>query len=329
MSAQSPFCMANFGRARASYAESLNLGAFLAERVGRRQTLQHRRGLEIKPWEKIAFRVTGAFLLPLALTVLALYSVSARHAELGATKDSLGRLWSGLHAGESRALLQLAKLRIHAEAIAADPQPSLFPQVKSGLQEMRYELEQLEKIRARIAAASGQAEDAELRELSQRLSEGQRSLSVPVDKLLENARRQNPAETQAARKELERLSLDAEAGLGRLRARHELFEQRSLGALAAGDAALADQIYLFLALIVIAGAVGASFLVFTLVRPLRAIAERVREIASGDGLLSERVPAAGAGEVAELVSSVNALLEKRQSMIGAVGHASEVVGSTT
>jgi methyl-accepting chemotaxis protein len=282
-----------------------------------------------KAWERIAFRVAGAFLLPLALSAYALFAVSERHADLAQKKDELARLWSGAHAAESRALLQVSKLRLHAAAVVADPQPSLFPQIKSGLQAMRFELEQLDKLRARLSETSGVGQEAAVREISARLRQSQAALAGPAEKLLEHARRQSAPDAQAARRELERLCLDTEAGLANLVARHELYEQQTFAGLGAQGNGVANQVLFYIILVALSAAAAAAFLAYTIARPLREVAGRVRELAANEGGLAKRVPLLGAGEIAEVVASLNRLLEKRESVIAAVANASEVVGSTT
>lgn len=264
------------------------------------------------------------FLFALGLSAWALHDLANRSAEQARARDEMNRLWSGVHAGESRALLQLTKLRFHVAALAADPQPALLPHLRTGLQEIRLEEERLGKLRERIAAAARVPEDAELQNLAQQFTQAERALTAAAEKFADSARRAG-TDLAAARRDIERLGFDAEASLGRLRASHELFEQKTT--MPASD--FAARVMPLTVLLALAFFAAAAFLSITLARPLREMARRVGGIAEGEGGLAVRVPGHGAGEVRELGQALNQLLERRESVFAAMANAAEVVGSTT
>lgn len=77
-----------------------------------------------------------------------------------------------------------------------------------------------------------------------------------------------------------------------------------------------------------AAALGAACLVsmfFWVVRPLRRVVDRVRDVAQGDGDLTQRVQVRGSDEFGELASAVNHLLDHIRGIIVEVRRSADVV----
>jgi methyl-accepting chemotaxis protein len=79
------------------------------------------------------------------------------------------------------------------------------------------------------------------------------------------------------------------------------------------------------AIVIALGVIASWLLGGSLSRPLRRLAERMREIASGDGDLTRRLPVRGRNESAELAIQFNAFADKMQHVLQDVRDSSELV----
>lgn len=283
------------------------------------------RGNQIQFWERIAFRVGVSFLLPVVLSLYALQSVSTNYSEVSTTKDSLTRLFSSLHASESRAVLSLTKMRLHVKS--SDSQTRL-PQLQNNVRELRLEVEQGKKALQRIAQVSGQPAGAEIQGSYDRLLATQKTLTSVTTRFVEALRKGEAVPIYAAMRDLEALASEAESTLGVLRASGELYEQRVQEAFRDQEAMAARHLHFYLIAIFLVGVAVAWLVTLSLTGPIHQVVRRIRDIAN-DGDLAKRVPANGGGEILELVAWLNHLLAKTESVIGTVSNASEVVRSTT
>lgn len=283
------------------------------------------RANKIQFWERIAFRVGVSFLLPVILSLYALHSVSTNYAEVSSTKDTLARLWSSLHASESRAVLSLAKMRLHVKS--SDSQTRL-PQLQNSVRELSLEVEQARKALHRIAQVSAQPAESELRGGYERILQDQKTFTQVTARFVDSLRKGDAVAIYGAQRDLEGLASNAESALGRLRASAELYEQRVQEALRAQEELAARHLQFYLAAIFLVGVAVAWLVTASLTGPIHQVVRRIRDIAS-DGDLAKRVPANGGGEILELVAWLNHLLAKTESVIGTIANASDVVRSTT
>lgn len=84
-----------------------------------------------------------------------------------------------------------------------------------------------------------------------------------------------------------------------------------------------------LVIIVIAVSLGLIwYLLRTLLRPIRRTADTMREIAEGDGDLTQRLPVEGRDEMSYLASQFNAFVEKVQNAIRRVGESTDQLASS-
>lgn len=280
-------------------------------------------------WERIAFRIGAGFLLPVLVSAYALYSVSTTSVELFETKERLYRSWGLVHVTEGRALLTVTKVRLNAQNVGPESVQYLGTQLQADLRDFRVDIELARKTTNRIALEHGLTVDAQVTRLYSQVSERHRALVVVAERMAESVRRQNPAETLTFRREIERLGLDVELSIGRLKAANELFEVKVSELITASEARTNRALFLAMAAVFLFGAMAAILVSLSITSPIWLVLRRIRDIATGDGDLTRRVHTRSGGELRELVAWINVFLEKTHLIIGTIANASEVITSTT
>jgi methyl-accepting chemotaxis protein len=282
-------------------------------------------GKNTKLWERIGFRVLVGVLLPVALGAFALFSATRLQASLLEEKESANRIWASVHASESRAGLNLARVRLLSQNFS---DTNSQPQLQNSFREVMLDVEQIKKLTGRMAEKSGVALDPQFAETFARLDSLQKPFNETLAKAADLARKQQAVEFYNLRRSLEAFPIDAETALGRLRATGELYEQATLEKAHSDEAAAGRSLHFYLIALVFLGVASATFVTLSIAGPIRALSERIREIA-GDGDLAKRIPEAGGGEISDLIRWINELLTKTESVIGTVANASNVIRSTT
>jgi methyl-accepting chemotaxis protein len=280
-------------------------------------------------WERIAFRISAGFLLPILVSAYALYHVSGVYADTSEFEDRTQRMWNVIHVKEGKALLTLTKMRMNVQSVLIEPLPNFFTQLKNELREFQIEVEQSKRMSEKIAAENGLTLDPQLSRLYDQLGDLQKQFAVQLDRLNETVKQQNRVEGAAVRKDIDRLAYEIENVLGRLGASNELFELKVSERLQEGKERSNRVMGFFIAAVFVFGIGAAMFVTLSITAPVRKVLLRMKDIATGDGDLTKRVYTRSGGEMKELASWMNLFLEKTQSIISTISNASGVVRQTT
>ena len=280
-------------------------------------------------WERIAFRISAGFLLPILVSAYALYHVSGVYSEASEFQDRMQRMWNVIHVNEGKALLTLTKLRLNSQAVLVEPLPNLFQQLQNGLREFHIDLEQSKKMSTLIANENGMQPDPQIERLLTQINELEKKLAYSIDRLSEGVRKQDLRTAEGARKEVDNVVLEVENTMGRVKATNELLELKVLERLQEGRARSNRVLGFFLVTVFFFGVGAAVFVTLSITSPLGQILFRVKDIATGNGDLTKRVYTRSGGEMKELAHWMNLFLEKTQGIILTISNASEVVRETT
>lgn len=280
-------------------------------------------------WERIAFRVSMGFVLPIALSAYALYSVSMVYSEVGETKDQIQRHWSNIHMNESKAVLSLTKIRLNVQQLLQDQNNAYFSQLQASAKDFKYEVEQSKKTAEKISSQSGVNIDTQFIKFYGQIFALNQQFNYSVDKFTDAVKRQNMSEAHAMRKEIDRLSFEVEGIMGKLRATNELLEMKSLEVVQEKEANSTRTMRFYLIFMFVFGIGTGLVVTLSITSPIRQILLRIKDIATGDGDLTKRIQTRSGGEMSELSSWMNLFLDKTHSIISTISNASYVVRETT
>lgn len=282
--------------------------------------------IKIYFWQRIAFRISLGFLIPMGLSAYALYYVSGHVTEVAESKERVQRVWNSVHMGESRALLLVTKLRMEAQVFLAEPQTNFIGSAESELKEMRIDLDQARKNTLKLSEEQGLQMDLSINKLYNQLVTFQKQLAVDVNKLAAAVR---SSEGPSIKRQLDATAQEIEGTLGKLRAANELFEMKILEKIQEQEAKSANLLGFAIIAIMVIGMIVATIVTLTITSPVRQVLVRIADIATGDGDLTKRVHARGGGEMSELAAWVNLFLEKTHSIVATIADASSIVRATT
>lgn len=280
-------------------------------------------------WERIAFRISVGFILPVLMSAYALYSVSGVFAEVSATKEKMQRTWNSVHLNESKALLTLAKVRMHAQSMLTESDPNLAKRLEAGVKDFHLEMDQSRKSMESIAADSGTQFEIGFARSYASLKDLQKGMLEDVSRLIEARRHQNSADAEAARKKIDASSLNAENLIARLRAQKDMFEQKVAGRLEEEELRGSRTLNFYLIAVFVFGVFAAVIVTYSIIYPVNQLMMRMKDIATGDGDLTKRVSLRGGGEMTELGFWLNIFLDKTHDVISTISNASSVVSQTT
>lgn len=280
-------------------------------------------------WERIAFRISMGFILPVLVSAYALYSVSAVYTELSETKERMQRMWNSVHVTEGKALLSLTKMRMSTQSVLIDPQQNYLVQLQNELKEFKIDLERSRKTVDRISEDNQIPLEGHYTKLYGQLFDLHRQYAIGIDRLGEAVRRQNGAEGQGVKRELDKITIEIENTLGKLRATNELFEIRALERITEKEQGSNRTLNFFLVAVFFFGIGAAAVVTLSITQPMRQVLFRIKDIATGAGDLTKRVTTRSGGEMSELAAWVNLFLEKTHTIISTISNASGVVRETT
>lgn len=277
-------------------------------------------------WEKIAFRISLGFLLPIAVSAYALYSVSNVYSELSESKERVQRLWNAIHLSEGRALLTLTKLRMHAQTYLLEPNPNFTALSQAEVRQFRIDLDLGHNLTQKLSNESGIPVEVQLNKFYSQLIELHRQFATELERLV--AARQ-AGDTLQTRRRIDGVVTEVESVLGKLRAANELFEEKILEKLQEEGNRSTHALIFFLIAIAVFGVGAAAIVTASITRPVKQVLHRIIDIATGDGDLTKRIYTRGGGEMTELAAWVNLFLEKTHTIIATISNASQVVRATT
>lgn len=280
-------------------------------------------------WERIAFRISVGFLVPVVVSAYALFHVSNVYSETTEFQEKIQRMWNVVHVNENKALLNLTKMRLNSQEVLQEPLPSKIQQLQNELRELRVDIDQSRGISEQIIAENKFETDPQVNRVGSQLLSLQSKLAVTVDRLVDSAKKQDLVNGTSHRKEMDSVVSEVEISLGKLRALNELLELKVVERLTEARKRANRVVGFYLISVLFFGIVAAIFVSYGITAPIKQILSRVKDIATGDGDLRKRVYTRSGGEMKELAHWMNLFLEKTQSIIFTISNASDVVRETT
>ncbi|MCO5143559.1 MAG: methyl-accepting chemotaxis protein [Oligoflexia bacterium] len=281
-------------------------------------------------WERIAFRISLGFIIPVAVSAYALQSISVVYTEQSEKKERVQRYWASIKVSEGKVLLNLAKLRIGSQLMVnqttVNDQVSLVKeQSKSG----KTDLEQSLKMLRTISEETEVHVDHQLDRSYQQIFNLFIKLSVQAQKMERLTGNMQSPEFPIIKREIEEIANEIETQVGRLRAKNELYEMKVLERLLDKEKTSSKTLGWYLIAVLVFGLVAALVVTYSIVAPMKVILHRLVEIATGDGDLTIRIQTRSGGELKELAFWMNTFLDKTESIISTISGASKVVSETT
>ena len=277
-------------------------------------------------WERIAFRISLGFLLPIVVSAYALYSVSSVYSEVSENKERTQRQWNSVRQAESKALITLTKIRLNAQIYFTEPNPSFSAQAQNDLREFRKSIDETTTLTRKIANDSGLMVEIQVGKFYGQLLDLHRQFGTELAGL---ASSRQSGESSAARRRIDNIAGEVETVLGKLRAANDLFELRVLEKLQEQESYSSRTLVFFLIAIAIFGVGAAVVVTYSITNPVKVVLSRIVDIATGDGDLTKRIHTRGGGEMSELAAWMNLFLEKTHTIIATISNASQVVRKTT
>ncbi|MGZ3693036.1 MAG: HAMP domain-containing protein, partial [Bdellovibrionota bacterium] len=279
-------------------------------------------------WEKIAFRISIGFLMPVAVSAYALYSVSNVFSELSEHKERVQRVWNSIHLTEGKALLSITKLRMNAQGYLTEPNSNFIVQAENEIRGFRVEMDQSRKMTQQMVVENGVPMELQIPKFYGHLGDLQKEFSVEIQ-TLGAAGRQGGSEALASKRRIDVTAENIENLIGKLRAANELLELKILEKLQEQENLSNNTLIFFLVAVSFFGLGAAAVVTVSITGPVRRVLARIVDIATGDGDLTKRIDTRGGGEMSELAAWVNTFLEKTQTIIATISNGSHTVRATT
>ncbi len=280
-------------------------------------------------WEKIAFRIAVAFILPLLVSYYAVFSVSNTHADLEAAKDSLNQRWTEMRSFESGSELKISQIHNGLQSFLYDPQPDTFANLQQNLQSFKNILKNSRNNSEKIFVENEMPVDMGLLRFYSALDALDRNLDKTVDRLSDSLRRKNSIEARVIKKEVEQMLLDIDANLHRLSAYQDLIFSKLTDRVTDKERKTNNAVNFYLMVVLVIGVGACVMLTYGIVSPVRQVLMRFRDIASGTSDLNRRVRTKSKGEMGELAYWMNIFLDKTQQIIDTIANASQVIHRST
>ncbi len=284
-------------------------------------------------WERIAFRISVGFVLPVVVSAYALNSVSGAFAEVSATKEKMQRIWNSIHLSESKALLALAKMRMNAQLVITENNLEVARRLEMQPKEFHLDIEQSRQSLEQIGADSKVPME---REIKIKISKGYEDLrqnylemDSAVKKIMEGMRAQDISSSLAARKILDKLAGETENMIARLQALNDSYELNITEKIAEQEQKTNNTLAFYLIAVMVFGFAASLLVTWSIINPVNKLKARIRDIATGDGDLTKRVTLRTGGEMSELAMWLNIFLDKTHDIISTIANASSVVSRTT
>jgi hypothetical protein len=288
--------------------------------------------VEKKPiffWERIAFRITVGFLLPLIVSVYALFSISSTLLEMGELKEHVHGTWISVRAAETSSVLQVAKIRLRIQALITERDPKVAKELERSLLEIRTNLDNSKKAVVSLVKDFNVPNDVAYDKQLASADQLRVDMLEAVKMVTTEMRHNNVNNALGERREFEKKAVEVEVLLGRIRAMNEILESKVMDVIAAREAQSRTQVTWTLAIIILIG-IGASLVVtYSILAPINQIVRRFKNIATGDGDLSKRIHTRSGGELTELAHWMNVFLDRTESIIGTIGNAAEIIKTVT
>jgi len=280
-------------------------------------------------WEKIAFRISIGFILPLCVSIYALYSISETYKEVNELKDMIQGSWNAVKLRETSSVLTLTKIRVNLQNLLIDPQPKYLNQIGSELKDFKLDIEHAIKTAGNLVRDAKGSGDVGSGKLYFQVFEIHKASLVSFEKLQDAYRTANRQEIYSAKLEIDKYFAELEATLSKVRATHEIQEMKGLSQISEKEEASHKQMYILMAVVLLFG-VGTSLVVsYSILHPIKQIVSRIKDIATGDGDLTKRIHAYAGGEMGELADWINLFLDKTHGIISTIANASNTISKTT
>jgi methyl-accepting chemotaxis protein len=280
-------------------------------------------------WERIAFRISMGFLLPVIVSAYALYSVSNLYAEVSESKERMQRTWNGIAVNDGKATLTITKMRMHALAYQYETSTEMAHQMEAEAKDFAIDLNSSRHALETLAGENGILLDTSTKKLYDDINKHYEDFSAAIGRILDATRRQNPGEIAINRQEMDRLAKDTETMIARLHAQNDRFESNLSAHLVDAEQRAGRTLTFYLIAVFFIGISAAALVTASITHPVKSVLLRIKDIANGDGDLTRRVTTRAGGEMTELANWLNVFLEKTHGIISTIANASSTVQGTT
>jgi methyl-accepting chemotaxis protein len=280
-------------------------------------------------WERIAFRISMGFLLPVMVSAYALYSVSNLYAEVSESKERMQRTWNGIGVNDGKATLTITKMRMHALAYQYENSNEMARQMEAEAKDFAIDLNSSRHALETLAAENGILIDTSTKKLYDDINKHYEDFSAAIGRILDATRRQDAAGVANNRQEMDRLAKDTETMIARLHAQNDRLESTLSAHIVDAEQRAARTLTFYLIAVFFIGISAAALVTASITHPVKSVLMRIKDIANGDGDLTRRVTTRAGGEMTELANWLNVFLEKTHGIILTIANASSTVQGTT
>ncbi len=289
----------------------------------------NRKDGQIFFWERIGFRITVGFLLPLAVSIFALHTVSETMEEFGEIKERVGRTVHSVKVSEARAQVHLGVIRMNSRVNMNEYTAANSKSLNEALASLGRELNSSKTAFNDITKSLGIASEVGLVKGQGALDQVKADLSQAIQRFEAGVKTSNASLVTTSRKEIEKLSEQIDDQQSKLRASQEVLETKLLDVLAGREKTAKDKVNFLLFIVVMFGSAASVGVTWSILSPIKEISERLKDIASGDGDLTRRVKSSAGGELKELANYMNLFLDRTEKIVSTVAGAADVIGRVT
>lgn len=280
-------------------------------------------------WERIAFRISVGFLFPILGSIYTLQSVSTLYSEQSERKEYINRVFSSLQLNESHFLVNLAYIRIHTKSLINEPVLIHANDVRKNLRDLNAELITYKDSFRNVTVNQKLPMSKDFETIHRSLATSSTTLETHFNSLLVGLQNGQGEQIKVANREMEKIGLEMESSVHRLRAAVDLFEVKVTEMMKQEEADAKQMMNVFLGSLLLLGILAAALVTFSIVTPVKRVSHRIQDIATGNGDLTIRIRASARGEMGEMAAWVNLFLDKTHAIVATIANASKVVRSTT
>lgn len=280
-------------------------------------------------WERIAFRISLGFTLPILVSAWALTSTPRIYMDVAEVREHSDRVWNSIRSTNSQAILTLTKMRANAAAYQYDRSPELAQRLRGQDQDYFLDLENSRKNIEMMFSENVVPFDVSIGRSYAQLNELHKDFSRSLENLIRAVDTGNTAEFSSARREIERTWKESENQILRLQAQTDRAEGNLSARIQAEEIKLSRTLDFYLIAVLMFGIVAAIGVTLSITGPIRKVLYRIKDIATGDGDLTKRVYTRVGGEMRELTDWLNIFLEKTHGVVATISHASQTIHGTS
>ena len=255
--------------------------------------------------------------------------MSITFRDLNEFREKNVRQWNSIHSINNKIILSLTKVRLNVSTLVMEPNSHTSEALIVGVRAIKFDIDDIKKYIDGISVDQNVAGEQTFEKHYSLVTGLYKKLIWNTDRFVEFQSRQDIDRARPQKNEVDRIILDLEGALARLRAVNEMLEVKITEKIQSRERESTETLNLFFAVLFFFGMATAFVVTKSITLPMSQVLGRIKDIAMGDGDLTKRIHTRSGGEMSELAAWFNYFLDKTHSIIFTIKNASVVVRATT